>query len=94
MSVYGRAKLAGERFVREVAPESFVVRVGYVYGGGNDYLLPHGAPPRGGETGRPDRWGSPTFVGHLADRILPLVLTGRFGLYHLGAPSRPRGTRC
>ena len=38
LSVYGRAKLAGERFVRQIAPESFVVRVGYVYGGGNDYL--------------------------------------------------------
>ena len=23
-------------------------------------------------------------MGHLAERILPLVLTGRFGLYHLG----------
>ena len=38
LSVYGRAKLAGERFVREIAPASFVVRVGHVYGGGNDYL--------------------------------------------------------
>ena len=38
LSVYGRAKLAGERFAREIAPESFVVRVGHVYGGGNDYL--------------------------------------------------------
>ena len=86
--MYGRAKLAGERFVREIAPESFVVRVGYVYGGGNDYLSRTVRRLAAGEPvgGLADRWGSPTFVGHLADRILPLVLTGRFGLYHLGGP--------
>ena len=41
-----------------------------------------------GETvgGLADRWGSPTYVEHLAERILPLVVTGRFGLYHLGGP--------
>ena len=91
LSVYGRAKLAGERFVREVVPESFVVRVGYVYGGGNDYLSRTVRRLAAGETvgGLADRWGSPTFVGHLADRILPLVLTGRFGLYHLGGPQPP-----
>jgi len=74
--------------VQQIAPESFVVRVGYVYGGGNDYLTRTVRALVAGETvgGLADRWGSPTFVGHLADRILPLVLTGRFGLYHLGGP--------
>jgi len=88
LSVYGRAKLAGERFVREIAPDSSVVRVGHVYGGGNDYLSRTVRRLAAGETvgGLADRWGSPTFVGHLAERILPLVLTGRYGLYHLGGP--------
>ena len=74
--------------MQQIAPESFVVRVGYVYGGGNDYLTRTVRALVAGETvgGLADRWGSPTFVGHLADRILPLVLTGRFGLYHLGGP--------
>jgi dTDP-4-dehydrorhamnose reductase len=88
LSVYGRAKLAGERFVRQISPASFVVRVGYVYGGGNDYLTRTVRRLVSGETvgGLADRWGSPTFVGHLAERLVPLVLTGRFGLYHLGGP--------
>jgi dTDP-4-dehydrorhamnose reductase len=88
LSVYGRAKLAGERFVREIAPASFVVRVGHVYGGGRDYLSRAVKALSAGETvgGLSDRWGSPTFAGHLAERLLPLVLTGRFGLYHLGGP--------
>jgi dTDP-4-dehydrorhamnose reductase len=88
LSVYGRAKLAGERFVREIAPASFVVRVGHVYGGGNDYLSRTVRRLAAGETvgGLADRWGSPTYVGHLAERILPLLMTGRSGIYHLGGP--------
>lgn len=88
LSVYGRAKLAGERFVREIAPASFVVRVGHVYGGGRDYLSRAVRALSAGETvgGLSDRWGSPTFVGHLAERLVPLLLTGRYGLYHLGGP--------
>jgi dTDP-4-dehydrorhamnose reductase len=85
LSVYARSKLGGEERVRDVLPEHFVVRTGYVYGSGRDHLsrsverLARGEPAGG----IADRVGSPTYVVHLAERLAALVLTGRFGTYHV-----------
>ena len=88
LSVYGRSKLAGERFVRDLVVDHVIVRTGFVFGGGTDFLSGALGRLRLGEAvgGIGDRIGSPTAVRHLAARILPLVLSGRPGTYHLAGP--------
>jgi dTDP-4-dehydrorhamnose reductase len=88
LSVYARSKLGGETAVRTVTPEHVVVRTGYVFGGGEDWVSSQVRAMATGEPGAGlvDRRGTPTYVRHLAERLLPLALSGRFGTYHLGGP--------
>jgi dTDP-4-dehydrorhamnose reductase len=90
LSVYGRTKLAGERLVRDAWWKHVIVRTGQVFGAGTDYVSRAIERLRAGEDvgGLVDRFGTPTAVDELAARLLPLVLAGRPGTYHVAGPER------
>ena len=88
LSVYGLTKYAGEWVASGAAPDVLIVRTAWVYGAGNDYFSR--AVKRlsdGEEVGAiADLYGSPTHVAHLAERLLPLVMSSLTGLVHLAGP--------
>jgi dTDP-4-dehydrorhamnose reductase len=88
ISVYGASKLAGEWEARMLAPDHLVVRTSWVFGGGEDFLSGALARLAAGESvpAIVDLVGTPTFVRHLADRLIPLVGSGQRGVVHLGGP--------
>lgn len=90
INVYGRSKLAGERAVRELVPESYIVRTAWVFGAGEDFVSSSVRNLAAGRTagGIIDLHGTPTYVRHLAERLLPVLMSGRYGTFHLGGPER------
>lgn len=88
ISAYGRSKLAGEHEVREHAPDHLVVRTGWLFGSGSDFVsrsvrsLSRGEPVGG----IVDRVGTPTYVPHLAEALLALAGSGHAGTVHVAGP--------
>ena len=91
INVYGSSKLAGEYFVRALCPKHFIIRTCGLYG-------VWGAGGKGGnlvesmirlqKTGKPlrvvcDQVCTPTYTADLAEAVVELIGTDKFGLYHL-----------
>jgi len=86
LGVYGKSKLAGEQFVRDLHSKFFIVRTSWVYG-------KHGANfvktmlKLGEEREKlsvvADQRGCPTYTLDLANAILELVDTQKYGVYHV-----------
>jgi dTDP-4-dehydrorhamnose reductase len=91
LNVYGVSKLAGEYFVRSLCQKYFLIRTCGLYGSA-------GCREKGmnfvevmlhlEKSGRPlrvvdDQWVTPTSTEELAARILELLSTERYGLYHM-----------
>lgn len=97
ISVYGRSKLEGERFVQKICPQHYVVRSCGLYGtagktgNGNfvETMLRLGRE-RDLLSVVNDQHCTPTSTRDLAEAITRLITTDQFGLYH--ATSRGQTT--
>ena len=85
LSVYGRSKLAGERFIQTLTNNFYICRTAWLYGaGGNNFVKTMQKLGASGQTVRvvDDQIGSPTSAADLAAKVVEIGLSGRFGTYH------------
>jgi len=86
INVYGKSKLAGERYVRSLYDRYYITRTAWVYGpGGNNFVekVLELIKERPSLTMVTNERGSPTYTFHLAEAIAKLLQTGLYGTYHL-----------
>lgn len=96
-SHYSRAKYQGECIVRSLLQRYYIVRAGWMFGGGAEDKKFVAKIIELART-RPllqivdDKFGSPTFTRDISAGLLRLVETGLYGVYHMvnpgGWPSR------
>lgn len=88
-NVYGKTKLAGERFVQDYLDKYFIVRAGWMVGGfARDKkfvkkVLDQIFAGKSEIKAVYDKKGTPTFTADFSANILPLVETKQYGLYHM-----------
>jgi dTDP-4-dehydrorhamnose reductase len=85
-SVYGRAKLEGERRSIATYDRSIVVRTGYIFGpGGTNFLATVVKRALKGEKLKAitDTYGTPTYARDLAERLRQLAELNVPGIYHV-----------
>ncbi len=84
-TVYGKSKLAGEMFVRELVPKHMVVRSSWIYGNTKNnfvsYIL-EGLLTEDTIFVPTDQISTPTSAVDLADFIVKLVDSAEYGIYH------------
>ncbi|WNS75201.1 dTDP-4-dehydrorhamnose reductase [Bacillus sp. DTU_2020_1000418_1_SI_GHA_SEK_038] len=86
LGVYGESKLAGEKFVRNFHSKFYIVRTSWVYGKyGNNFVK---TMLKLGEEKKElsvvdDQIGAPTYTVDLAERIIDLIQTEKYGVYHI-----------
>lgn len=86
ISVYGKSKLAGEQFVRDLHSKFFIMRTSWVYGkNGNNFVntMLKLAEERDELIVVHDQVGCPTYTVDLANCILELIQTEKYGIYHV-----------
>jgi dTDP-4-dehydrorhamnose reductase len=82
---YARSKLAGEWYAAHLLTRFYIVRTAWLTApGGRNFVhrIQQVADERGALRVVTDEVANPTFAGDLADAILRLIRTRRYGIYH------------
>ncbi len=84
ISAYGRTKLAGEQFVRELCSRYYLFRTAWLYGDGHNFVktMLKLAESHDELTVVSDQKGSPTSALELARLIKYIAPSGGYGVYH------------
>ena len=85
ISVYGKSKLVGEQFVKNLCSQYFIVRTAWLYGDHGDNFVTTMlslAQERAQLKIVDDQIGTPTYAKDLAQVIKKLIETDLFGTYH------------
>lgn len=87
LSVYGRTKLKGEEYLKEVGPDFLIIRTAWLYGrhGGKNYVkrMLQLARERTELYVVDDQIGSPTYTLDLSEAIWILIKGGHTGVFHV-----------
>lgn len=90
LNMYGRSKYEGELIVRELVEDHYVVRAGWMVGGGaakdHKFVARIVAQLRSGATriyAVTDKRGTPTYTPDFSQCLLTLVRSELYGLYHM-----------
>jgi len=94
INYYGRSKLEGERYVQSFAERFYVVRAGWMVGGGrkdHKFVAKILAQLHAGARtlyAVGDKWGTPTYAPDFARCFAGLIATESYGLYHMACQGR------
>jgi dTDP-4-dehydrorhamnose reductase len=97
INIYGRSKLDGEEIVQTLLERFFIVRAGWMVGGGakdHKFVAKIVEQVQAGATtvyAVDDKFGTPTYAPDFAGCLTHLMETDHYGLYHLACLGR--GTR-
>lgn len=89
VNVYGQSKMAGEKIAASLLNRYYIVRAGWMVGGGQKDKKFVGSIARRILEGNidlkavDDKYGSPTYAHDLLQGISKLLDTGYYGLYHM-----------
>jgi dTDP-4-dehydrorhamnose reductase len=90
-TVYGKSKLAGENFVRELNPKHLIIRSSWVYGAGKgdyfSYVLDNAKQGKS-FTAPDDAVSSPTSTAELSAFITAMLEKAEYGIYHVSCEGK------